>query len=179
MTEYVHYINLLLGISAIILQIFCVVAILLLFLYSKENKFLAFIKKHFLLLGFIISFFAAVFSLFYSEIVGYLPCNLCWLQRIFIFPQVILFGMAYIKNDRKVAHYAFPLLITGFLISVYQIFIYYFTKGLVPCDASGVSCAQRLIDEIGGYISFPMLGLTSFVVLITILFVARFYKKEQ
>jgi len=176
---YIHYLNLTLGIFSIILQFLSVLALIFLFFGPKENKFLAFVKEHFLIIGFIISFFAVAFSLFYSEIIGFLPCKLCWFQRIFLFSQVVLFGMAFIKKDRKVAHYSFPLLVTGFFVAIYQNFIYYFQASTASCDASGVSCVQRLVDEFGGYISFPMFSLITFIALMTILVVARFYKKQK
>jgi len=179
MSIYLHYLNFTLGLFSIILQFLSVLALIFLFFGPKENKFLAFIKEHFLIIGFILSFFALVFSLFYSEVVGFLPCNLCWIQRIFLFPQVVLFGMAYFKKDKKVAHYSFPLLVVGFFVAIYQNFIYYFGGNSAPCDSSGVSCVQRLISEFGGYISFPMLSLITFIALMTILVVARFYKKQK
>src|SRR3989344_3185671 len=175
----VHYLNMFLGICAIILQILSVSALFVLFLRPKENKFLGFIDKHYLTLGFILSLFASLFSLVYSEIIGFLPCVLCWYQRIFLFPLVFIFGSAIWHRDRKIVKYTLPLLCIGFLISVYQNFFYYFGNGSsIPCDASGVSCYQRLISEFGGYISIPMLALTSFLALITVLLVAHFYKKE-
>ena len=56
--------------------------------------------------------------------------------------------------------------------------MYYFADtGNLPCDASGVSCYQHLVSEFGGYISIPMLALTSFLALVTIVLVAHFYNK--
>lgn len=72
------------------------------------------------------------------------------------------------------------MLSLGFVISMYQNFFYYFAAGsALPCDASGVSCYQRLISEFGGYISIPMLALTSFVAILTVVLVAHFYKKAD
>ena len=173
--ENVHYLNMFLGTGAIVLQIFSVLALSMLFLGLKENKFLGFIDKHYLSIGFIISLFASLFSLVYSEIINFLPCYLCWYQRIFLFPMVFIFGVAIWHKDRKIVKYVLPLLSVGFIISVYQNFIYYFADtGTLPCDASGVSCYQQLISEFGGYISIPMLALTSFLALITTVLVAHF-----
>jgi disulfide bond formation protein DsbB len=178
--ENIHYLNVFLGSGAIVLQILSVVALVMLFLRVKENKFLGFIDKHYLTLGFIISLSGALFSLVYSEIIGFLPCVLCWYQRIFLFPVVFIFGAAVWYKDRKVVKYTLPLLAVGFIISVYQNFFYYFGESSnLPCDASGVSCYQQLISEFGGYISIPMLALSSFLALITIVLVAHFYKKED
>ena len=183
MTESIHYFNFTLGILAIILQFVCVLTLIVLFLVSRGNKFkdnfLSFISKHFLFIGFLISFFAVALSFFYSDVIGYAPCFLCWLQRIFFFPQVILFGVAFIKKDRKVIQYAFPLILIGLLISLYHNFIYYFNESLTPCDATGISCVQKLVNEIGGYASIPMFSLTMFSTFMIILLVAHYYKKED
>src|SRR3989344_1191452 len=141
--ETVHYLNLFLGLGTIILQVFFVLVLVLLFFGPKKNSFLDYINKHFLILGFLITLASSVFPLVYSEIVNYLPCYLCWWQRVFMFPLVLMFGVALWDKDRKVIRYALPLLCAGTLVSIYQNFGYYFrdTSGL-PCDASGVSCYQ-------------------------------------
>lgn len=182
-TDSVHYLNVFLGSGAILLQIFSVAALFLLFFRSKENKtnaYLDFIDKHFLVLSFFISLFSSVFPLVYSEIVHFLPCYLCWWQRIFMFPTFILFGTALWDKDKKIVRYVAPLLSLGLLISIYQNFFYYFGENSnLPCDASGISCYQHLVSEFGGYISIPMLALTAFFALLTLLAVAHFYKKES
>jgi len=177
----VHYLNVFLGAGAILLQIFSVIALYLLFVGPKKNKYLAFIDKHYLQLGFLISLASSLFALVYSEIIGYVPCYLCWYQRVFSFPLVFIFATAIWFKDRKIVKYVLPLLSIGFLISVYQNFIYYFTPDAanIPCDASGASCYQHLVSEFGGYISIPMLALSMFLGLITIVLVAHFYKKED
>ena len=180
MNNSVHYLNLFFVSGAIVLQVFSVIALFLLFIGPKKNAFLNFIDKHYLSLGFIISLFASLLSLVYSEIVGFVPCYLCWYQRVFTFPLFLIFGMAIWHKDRKIVKYVLPMLSIGFVISVYQNFIYYFgNTGNLPCDASGVSCYQQLVSEFGGYISIPMLALSSFLALITIVLVAHFYKKED
>ena len=179
-TETVHYLNVFLGTGAIILQIFSIVALAVLFFRPKKNIFLDFIDKHFLPISFLLSLSASLFSLVYSEVVNFLPCYLCWFQRVFMFPLPFIFGSAIWHKDRKIVKYVLPLLSVGFIISVYQNFFYYFGNGsLLPCDASGVSCYQRLVSEFGGYISIPMLALTTFFALIAIVLVAHFYKKED
>ncbi|MCX6751608.1 MAG: disulfide bond formation protein B [Candidatus Nomurabacteria bacterium] len=179
-TETVHYLNIFLGLGAIVLQIFSVIALGVLFFGPKKNIFLDFVEEHFLIVGFLVALFSSLFSLVYSEIIGFLPCQLCWYQRIFLFPQVFIFGMALWEKNKKIIKYAMPLLSVGFIISVYQNFIYYFGESSsLPCDASGVSCYKQLVSEFGGYISIPMLALTAFLAIGTLLLVAHFYKKEN
>lgn len=179
MANSLDYLNMVLGIGAILLQVCSVVALFILFFGPKENKFLDYINKHFLVLSFLLSLVASVFPLVYSEVVGFLPCYLCWWQRIFMFPLVLFFGIAFWNKDRKIIQYVLPIVFIGFLISIYQNFYYYFGEtSSLPCDASGVSCYQRLVSVFGGYISIPMLALTAFLSLLTLLAVAHFYKKE-
>jgi disulfide bond formation protein DsbB len=180
MSDSIHYLNVFLGLGAIILQIASVLALLILFFGPKKNFFLDFIDEHFLILGFLITLVSSLFSLVYSEIIHFIPCHLCWFQRIFMFPLVFIFAVALWDKDRKIVRYVLPLVCTGFLISVYQNFFYYFGENTnLPCDASGVSCYQHLIYEFGGYISIPMLALTGFVSLLTLLAVVHFYKKRN
>lgn len=180
----IHYLNLFLGLGAIMLQIIFLFALYLLFFTShrkgiNKNHFLSFIEKHFLILGFLVSFFAVIFSMVYSEVANFLPCQLCWFQRVFLFPQVFLYAIALWNKDRNVIIYSTPLLCFGFAISVYQNFIYYFgNSGNVPCDVSGISCYQHLVSEFGGYISIPMLSLASFFALLVINLIVHFSKKE-
>lgn len=184
MSDSVHYLNVFLGLGAILLQILSVITLFLLFFSpSKKNKFLEFASSHFLILGFLISLFSSLFPLVYSEIVHFLPCYLCWWQRIFMFPSFVLFGIALWDKsgdrDRKVIRYVTPLLFAGFLVSAYQNFFYYFGESsTLPCDASGISCYQHLVSEFGGYISIPMMALSAFFGLLTLLAVAHFYKKD-
>lgn len=181
--QTIHYLNVFLGLGTIALQIFSVLALLVLFFRPKEknsNFYLDFIDKHFLVLSFFISLFSSLFPLVYSEVIGFVPCALCWWQRVFMFPTMFMFAVALWDRDRKVIRFAAPLIAVGFLISAYQNFFYYFSDGSnLPCDASGVSCYQRLVSEFGGYISIPMMALTAFFALLTLLAVAHFYKKGE
>jgi disulfide bond formation protein DsbB len=177
--ETVHYANILFGAGIIVLQVFALVAIFLLVFGSKENKYLSFIKKYFIEIGFLVSLSTLLVSIFYSEIVGYLPCKHCWIQRIFMFPQTFLFGVAWLRKDRNVLWYSLPLLLAGLLDAFYLTYIYYFNPNSAPCDASGVSCVQSLVSEFGGYITIPTLALSGFLILLTLLAVAHFYKKSE
>ena len=96
-----------------------------------------------------------------------------------MFPLVLMFGVAFWNKDRGVVRYVLPLLCAGSLFSIYQNFFYYFEENsILPCDTSGVSCYQHLVSEFGGYVSIPMLALTAFFALLTLLAVAHFYQKE-
>jgi disulfide bond formation protein DsbB len=177
MESFTHYFNVFTGFGVILLQILIVVSLGLL-VFTKENKFLDFIKKNFIWIGFFISLAAVLTSEIYSEVIGWVPCFHCWVDRIFIFSQAIIFLVAWIRKDRNVLWYSIALTLFGLVNSIYHLFIYYFSEGAGPCDASGVSCVQRLVNEFGGYISIPMNALTGFAALLALFLVVRFYKKE-
>ena len=182
-TETLNSLNIVLGFGAIILQIICLIVIFLFFFHRQkktDNFILLYIKKNFLVLGFIISVCALLLTMFYSEVVGFVPCSLCWYQRIFMFPIVFLFCISIYTKDNNVIKYIAPLGVIGFGISLYQNYFYYFgNSSTLPCDASGVSCYQKLISEFGGYISFPMFALTVFLAILVLVSVAYFYKQEK
>ena len=166
------------GAGIIGLVVLSILALLCLIFGLGENKYLALIKKYFIEIGFFISVSALLVSVFYSEIVGYLPCKHCWIQRIFMFPQAFLFGVAWLRKDRNVLWYSLPLLLVGLADAIYLTYIYYFQPNSAPCDVSGVSCVQRLVSEFGGFVTIPSLALSGFFILLTLLAVAHFYKKE-
>jgi hypothetical protein len=166
----VPFINHIIALGVIALQIGIVITLYFLFL-KKENKWLSFVSRHALHVGFFISLASVLLSLFYSNIVGYSPCTLCWWQRIFMYPQVILFGMALYKKDRSVFRYALALSFIGIIFSLYHYYIELGGSPLVPCGVA-VSCAKRYIFEFG-YITIPMMGLTGFAGIITAIFTAK------
>src|SRR3989344_4526387 len=123
----IHYLNLLLGLGAVALQALIVVTLFLLFFgrfSHRENKYLGFIKNNFIKLGFFLALLPVLFSTFYSEVLNYIPCFHCWVQRVFTFPQIFLYGVAWIRKDRNVFWYSWPLLLVGLVDSLYLIYIY-------------------------------------------------------
>ncbi len=175
----IDFINKKLALGTVISQVF----ILLLFFYFvfffKKQKFIfTFIGKHGMLLAFIIALASTAGSLFYSQYVGFDPCELCWLQRIFMYPLVVLLGLALIKKDRNIVDYALSLSLIGFLIALYQNFMYFNNGGLnALCETFGigVSCVKRYVFEFG-YVTIPMMALTAFSLIIIFLMISKTQK---
>ena len=105
------------------------------------------VRRRWLIFSFIIVLGAFFGSIFYSEIAGFPPCSLCWYQRIFIYPQIILLGGALIWHDRAIARYVLPLSIIGGIIALYNSYLQYGGSPLIPCgtDPAALDCAQRLV----------------------------------
>ena len=141
------------------------------FIYEKitNKKTLIDLKSYFqknsILFSFLIAFIATIASLIYSEIILLVPCNLCWYQRIFIYPLTVMFLTALIKKDSKVRIYALPLAMIGALIALYHYFIQIFQLSSFCDITSTVPCATRYIFEFG-YITIPLMSLTAFIIII-------------
>ncbi len=115
---------------------------------------------------------ASFITLYYSEVLGQLPCSYCWLQRVFLYPQVVLLLIAAIINDRKVALYSIALSILGALIALYHHYLQMGGAQFLPCPANGnaVDCAVPTFIS-WGFVTFPFMSFSLFVFLI--LFMVR------
>ncbi|NVN96777.1 disulfide bond formation protein B [Candidatus Nomurabacteria bacterium] len=175
MPVYVEIVNKILSLGTILLQVIILALIInLLFLRSHKNTFLLFFKKYTFIFGFLAALGAFLLSLFYSNVVGFPPCELCWVQRIFLYPQLILFGMELYKRDKSIVDFSIVFAIFGSIVSMYHIYIENGGSSALDCAAGNtstvgqVSCATRYIYEFG-YITMPMMALTLSLFLIIIL----------
>ena len=114
---------------------------------------------------------SAMGSLFFSYIMEFAPCVLCWYQRIFLFPLVLILTIGLFPFDKKVVKYALPLAIAGWLTAAYHNILYagIIPKSIQPCS-QGVSCTEEYIN-LFGFLSIPMLSLLSFSMIITLLII--------
>jgi disulfide bond formation protein DsbB len=138
-----------------------------------STGFAAFCKKYCLYLAWVVSLVAVGGSLYFSEMLGFIPCKLCWFQRIFMYPQAVLLGMASYRNDRSLIPYLVPLNIIGGSISLYH---YAEQKipalaKVLPCTA-GVPCNQDYINWLG-FITIPLLALCAFTLITCFLWMGR------
>ncbi len=110
-------------------------------------------------------------SIFFSSVMEFAPCVLCWYQRICLFPLVLIIGMGLFPVDKKVVRYALPLAIAGWLIALYHSLLYsgIIPESIQPCS-QGVSCTEEYID-LFGFITIPMLSLLSFTTIIILLLI--------
>ena len=110
-------------------------------------------------------------SLFFSYVMGFAPCVLCWYQRIFLFPLVIILAVGLFPFDKSVVKYALPLAIAGWLTALYHTLLYagIIPESVQPCS-QGVSCTEEYID-LFGFLTIPMLSLLSFSTIIALLII--------
>jgi len=124
-------------------------------------------------LAFLVSAVATGGSLFFSEIAHFVPCELCWFQRICMYPLSITTLLAAVANDRRATRYLLPLPLVGAGVSVYHLLV---ENGVVKetqaCLISAPGgCGVKWIDEFG-YVTIPTLALTGFALCFAFLLLA-------
>lgn len=166
-------INFLSALGTLALQI---LAVCLLTTYVYRRSALApvavLVQKYALAAALALSAIAMVLAVYYSSGLGIEPCPLCWWQRIFLFPQVVLFALAWWKKDSGVAIYSMALSAIGGVIALYHHALQMLPGTGLPCPATGVSCAQRIMFEFG-YITFPLMAVTIFAILLILMLFVR------
>jgi disulfide bond formation protein DsbB len=126
-----------------------------------------------LYLAWLVSVVALCGSLYFSEIMRFEPCKLCWFQRICMYPLAVLLGIASYKNDRGIIPYARTLSIVGMCISLFH---YLEQKvpalqKVLPCTV-GVPCSGQYINWLG-FITIPFLALIAFILITILLFIGK------
>jgi len=102
-------------------------------------------------------------ALFMSEIMGFAPCVLCWWQRIFMFPLVLLLALGLFPLDAKVLRYALPLAGIGLLVAGFHVLL---TLGIIPEDLApcrqGIPCKTIQVEWFG-FVTIPVLSFLAFL----------------
>ncbi len=120
---------------------------------------------------------ASAGSLFFSEVMGLVPCVLCWYQRIFMFPLAVVLLLGLHPLDIKVIRYALPLAGIGLLFTLYHSLLFYgfIPEDLQPCS-KGVPCSGAGM-ELFGLLPIPLLSLAAFLIITLLLLKARTLSK--
>lgn len=106
---------------------------------------------------------ASLGSLFFSEVMELPPCSLCWYQRTFMFPLVVVLLVGVLSDESgRCVRYALPLAVGGWLLAAYHVLLQsgVISESAAPCR-QGVSCAEAQL-ELFGFASIPTLSLVAF-----------------
>ncbi len=138
---------------------------------SDKNKFVHIIARHATLVGLIATLTGTLLSLFYSEVIGLAPCDLCWYQRILLYPQVVLFAVALWKKEHSVWLYSIWLSMIGAIIALYHHSLQMGFDIYKPCSTApfAVDCSRPEFVEFG-FITFPLMSFVLFATLILLYF---------
>jgi disulfide bond formation protein DsbB len=111
-------------------------------------------------------------SLYFSVGIGFVPCNLCWYQRIAMYPLVLILGIAVVRNDLDVRRYAGPLAAAGAILSIYHYQLERFPSQASFSCTIDVPCSVTLFTRLG-FISIPWMAGSAFLLIVTLLAAAR------
>lgn len=129
-----------------------------------------------LYLSWLVAVIATLGSLYFSEIKGFIPCTMCWYQRIAMYPLALFLGIAAFYNDSRIRRYILPISTIGSLLSLYH----YSMQKLPhlfpahPCS-NGVPCNMQYINWFG-FITIPFLAFTAFTLITVLLLLMKVQK---
>ncbi|WP_435129284.1 disulfide bond formation protein B [Halobaculum sp. D14] len=106
-------------------------------------------------------------SLYFSEVLGMIPCTLCWYQRILMYPLVVVIGVAAADGRSDVWRTALPLSSLGVVVAGYHTYIQIAPSTGGTCSGAH-GCTAILYPMLGGLLTIPRLSLVAFV-LVTVL----------
>jgi disulfide bond formation protein DsbB/cytochrome c5 len=126
------------------------------------------LERSSLYVALLVAWVATLGSLYFSEVAGYVPCTLCWYQRILMYPLSLVLAVGLIRRDENLPFYVLPLSFLGLGFATYH---YLLEKtdlfGTSTVCQMGVSCVIPWINWFG-FITIPFLALVAFL-MITVL----------
>lgn len=130
-------------------------------------------------LAFFVAAFAMIGSLFFSEVLHFPPCVLCWYQRISMYSLVGVLGVGIYFKDKAVYRYALLLAGVGFAIAFYHNLLYYklLPESAAPCML-GVSCTTKFIAWFG-FVTIPFLSCLAFAMILVFMVMYRNSLKKE
>lgn len=123
--------------------------------------------------AFLIALTAMLGALFIGEVLGQMPCTLCWYQRIAMFPLVTIFGLSLWRGDGMARPYALPLVIAGLALAGWHSGLYlgFIPEVVAPCTKDGPSCSGPAQIILG--LPIPYLSLAAFAAILVCLILPK------
>ncbi len=157
--------NIIIGIGTIGIALLVITLVLFRIVMGPHSHIMNLVRRDALAIGFLLGLAAIAGSLTYSELYYLTPCLFCWWQRIFLYPQAVIFAVALYRHGRTsnagydIFHYATPMAIVSSVISLYHVFL---QRGVIAstgaCIQNGVSCTTIDIN-VFGFLTIPMMAL--------------------
>jgi disulfide bond formation protein DsbB len=119
----------------------------------------------------IVAVVAMLGSLYESEVAGFIPCALCWYQRIAMYSMAIILPIAAWRGDTRIRVYAMPLALIGALISTYHYQLEWFPKQASPACTAAAPCTVVWVRELG-FVSIPFMALCGFLAIAWLTWIA-------
>ncbi len=164
MIELMQQLNWFMAIGAILLF---ALTLLVLVDYKTKQYFTLYVERFGMYVALLLSTGSVFMTLLYSEYFGIMPCGLCWLERVALYPQVALIAGAIYFKDSMMPKHGIILSVFGLIISLYHHYIQMGGSEFVKCPTSGVDCAKRFLFEFD-FVTFPLLAAILFAFLIVL-----------
>ncbi|MBE3595809.1 MAG: disulfide bond formation protein B [Hydrogenibacillus sp.] len=128
-------------------------------------------RRYALVLAWIVALVATAGSLALSHVWRYPPCELCWYQRICMFPLALMLGIAAYRKDAGIVVYALPLSFLGGAIALYHTILQKVPPKAARCSFD-VPCTEDPLN-LFGFVTIPTLSLIAFALVSALLIRAR------
>jgi disulfide bond formation protein DsbB len=160
-----------------VLAVLCLVASagLLIYRLVKGSEAADLLGGNAIWLAFAVALVATIGSLIYSEVIHFVPCRLCWFQRIAMYPLSVILLVGAIRREAVVKFYALPLALIGLAVSIYHNLVQFFPSmeggscdPLNPCSARSIA--------VFGFMDLPFMAGAGFIVIAVLL---AFYTKAS
>jgi disulfide bond formation protein DsbB len=131
-----------------------------------------------ILLAWIVAIVTTAGSLYYSEHAGFIPCTLCWYQRILMYPLVIVLGVGWLRRDHQVWKTALPFVAIGAPLA-----LYHWLVERVPWFASTSSCSLDVpctspwFEKLG-FVTLAWMSMSSFLLIGTLLVCSIIFRRH-
>lgn len=123
-------------------------------------------------LGWVVALTAMAGSLYFSEVADYVPCELCWFQRIAMYPLAVVLLIALVRGERWIAPYALVLSLLGLAVAIYHYQLEWFPEQATFCSAEGTVPCTVVWFKVYGYGTLPMLAGSAFLLIATLTAIA-------
>jgi disulfide bond formation protein DsbB len=128
-------------------------------------------------LAFVVAAMATAGSLYYSEIAHFVPCELCWYQRICMYPLAAILLVGLLRRDSAVRWYAAPFVLVGAPLSLYHWLVERVPAFADTSSCSAVApCTTPYFEELG-FVTLAFMAFSGFLLVGTLLLMDRAYDR--
>lgn len=128
-----------------------------------------FLARYRTMLGAVITIVSVFGSLYYSEIMHYEPCPLCWWQRMFIYASAVVLLVAWARKKNDAYQYVLWLSLAGIVFAINNLLLIWFPGAGIACDA--VELCTKLYVNTFGFVTIPFMSFSVLLFLISLSFI--------
>jgi len=123
--------------------------------------------------AFLVALAATLGALFIGEVLGQMPCTLCWYQRIAMFPLVPILAISLWRGDGLARLYGLPLALSGLALSGWHSGLYagLIPQSIAPCTKDGPSCTDQAQTILS--LPIPYLAFIAFAAVLACLIMSK------